>query len=238
MPSCLLATSTVALSCVCEELSLNLVFAAHCHQPLGNFDAVVHQACDRAYLPFLEILAAHPGIKVNLHYSGSLLEWLDGNRPDVLEALAARADQIEWIGGAFYDPILPSIPIEDAMAHLALLSQFLQDRFGRTPRGVWLAERVWDPSLPSLLRRAEMEYTLLDDYAFLQAGYPPGSLTASFITDHLGNTRTIFPIAQELRYAVPGADRGGKQGRADQPISNAQHPLLLNANVGEKFGLW
>ena len=238
MPSCLLSTSTVALSCVCEELSLNLIFAAHCHQPLGNFDAVVHEACDRAYLPFLEVLAAHPGIKVNLHYSGSLLEWLDGNRPDVLEALAARADQIEWIGGAFYDPILPSIPIEDAMAHLALLSQFLQDRFGRTPRGVWLAERVWDPSLPSLLRRAEMEYTLLDDYAFLQAGYPPGSLTDSFITDHLGNTLTIFPIAQELRYAVPGADPEDVLGLLLDRHDHDPQALAVIADDGEKFGLW
>ncbi|MDR9451896.1 MAG: 4-alpha-glucanotransferase, partial [Acidimicrobiia bacterium] len=75
------------------------MFAAHCHQPLGNFDEVVNRACDRAYLPFLEVLAAHPAMRVNLHYSGSLLEWLVENRPEVLEVLTSRGDQVEWISG-------------------------------------------------------------------------------------------------------------------------------------------
>ena len=56
---------------------MDLIFALHCHQPQGNFDAVIEEACDRAYLPFLDVLEAHPSISVNLHYSGSLLEWLD-----------------------------------------------------------------------------------------------------------------------------------------------------------------
>ena len=230
--------STVALSRACEEPSLNLIFAAHCHQPLGNFDEVIDEACDRAYLPFLEVLAAHPGIRINLHYSGSLLEWLDGNRPDVLAALAASADQIEWTGGAFYDPILPTIPVEDALAHLARLSEFLQDRFDHTPRGVWLAERVWDPSLPSLLRNAKMEYTILDDYVFLLAGYPPGDLTDTFITDHLGNTLTIFPIAQDLRYAIPGAEPEEVLALLRERHDHDSQALAVIADDGEKFGLW
>ncbi|MGZ8753706.1 MAG: alpha-amylase/4-alpha-glucanotransferase domain-containing protein [Acidimicrobiia bacterium] len=185
---------------------MNLVFAAHRHQPLGNLPGVINDACDREYLPFLEALADHPGIRINLHYSGALLEWLDENRPDVLETLASRAGQIEWIGGAFYNPILPSLPAQDALAHLSLLSKFLQDHFDQTPRGVWLAEGSWDPGLPSLLHNVGMEYTLLDELAFELAGYSPHDLTDSFLTDHLGNTLTIFPIARDLRDAVRRAD--------------------------------
>jgi hypothetical protein len=233
-----LRASTVALSRACEERSLNVIFAAHCHQPLGNLDAVNNDACDRAYLPFLEVLAAYPGIRINLHYSGSLFEWLEGSRPDVLEALAARAGQIEWMGGAFYDPILPSIPTEDALAHIGMLSEFLRDRFDQIPRGVWLAKRVWDPSLPSLLRKAGMEYTLLDDHAFLPAGYPPDGLTESFITDHLGNTLTIFPIAQDLRHAVPGADPNDVLALLRYRHDQDPHALAVIADDGEKFGLW
>jgi len=217
---------------------LKLIFAAHCHQPLGNVDDVAQDACDRAYLPFLEVLAAHPDIRINLHYSGSLLEWLDKNRPDVLEALTSHANQIEWMGGAFYDPILPSIPTKDALAHIALLTAFLKDRFDRAPRGLWLAERVWDPSLPSLLREAGMEYTLLDDFAFQHAGYPPDSLGGSFITDHLGNTLTIFPIAQDLRNAVPGADPKDVVALLRDRHDQDQDALAVIADDGEKFGLW
>ena len=217
---------------------MNLIFAAHCHQPLGNLEAVVQDACDQAYLPFLEVLAAHPGIRINLHYSGSLLEWLNANRPDVLEALAARTDQIEWIGGAFYDPILSSIPPEDALAHIARLSEFLQDRFDQTPRGAWLAERVWDPSLPSLLRKAGMEYTLLDDHAFLANGYPPDGLPDSFVTDHLGETLSIYPIAQDLRHAIPRSDPADVLAMLRDRHDQDPQGLAVIADDGEKFGLW
>jgi alpha-amylase len=220
------------------ERSLNLIIAAHCHQPVGNLNEVANDACDRAYLPFLEVLASHPGLLINLHYSGSLLEWLEEQRRDVLDRVVACSDQIEWMGGAFYDPILPMIPAEDALAHISRLSEYLQDRFDQTPRGVWLAERVWDPSLPSLLRKASMEYTLLDDYAFLQAGYPPRLLTDSFITDHMGNTLTIFPIAQDLRYAIPWSDPEDVMALLRSRHDHDPQSLAVIADDGEKFGLW
>lgn len=230
--------STVALSRECEDLELKLIFATHCHQPLGNFDEVTNEACDRAYLPFLEILATHPALRVNLHYSGSLLEWLEGHRPDVLEALGEAGDQIEWMGGGFYEPILPSIPVEDAAAQIALLSEYLQARFGQEPRGAWIAERVWDPSLAALLRDAGIEYTILDDYAFLLAGYTPDSLTGSFMTDHLGKTLTVFPIAQDLRYAVPAADPEDVLALLHDRHHRDPQTLSVVADDGEKFGLW
>lgn len=226
------------MSRACEELKLKLTFAVHCHQPLGNFDEVVDEACDRAYLPFLRTLAAHPTIRVNLHYSGSLLERLDGNRPDVLEVLTTLGNQIEWMGGGFYEPILPSIPTTDAAAQLALLSSFLQDRFDQSPRGAWVAERVWDPSLANVLRDAGLEYTILDDFAFLLAGYPPDSLTESFITDHLGKTLTVFPIAQDLRYAVPAADPEEVLALLEDRHDRNPETLAVIADDGEKFGLW
>lgn len=229
---------TVALGRTFQERSLHLIIAAHCHQPVGNLDEVTNAACDQAYLPFLEVLANHPDTRINLHYSGSLLEWLDGNRTDVLEALTANGDQIEWMGGAFYDPILPMIPAADGLAHISRLSEFVEDRFDQTPRGMWLAERVWDPSLPSLLRRAGMEYTLLDDFAFLLAGYPPDDLLDSFITDHLGSAVTIFPIAQDLRYAIPGEEPEDVLAMLRSRHDRDPRALAVIADDGEKFGLW
>ena len=229
--------STVALSRDFEACHVNLILAAHRHQPLGSLPAVINDACDRAYLPYLEVLADHPTIRINLHYSGTLLECLDENRPDALEALASRDDQIEWMGGAFYDPILPSIPAQDALAQVSLQSKFLQDRFHRTPRGMWLAERGWDPSLPSLLRKAGMEYTLLDEHAFALAGYSPGDLTDSFITDHLGNTLTIFPIARELRDAFRRTDPEGVMALLRDRHDRDPQSLAVIADDGEKSSL-
>ena len=232
-----MSVPTVALGRAFEACHVNLIFAAHRHQPFGSLPAEVNDACDRAYLPFLEVLADHPTIRINLHYSGTLLEWLDENRPDVLEALASRDDQIEWLGGAFYDPILPSIPAQDALAQVSLHSKFLQDRFHQTPQGMWLAERGWDPSLPSLLRKVGMEYTLLDEHAFALAGYSPGDLTDSFITDHLGNTLTIFPIARDLRDAFRRADPEGVMALLRDRHNRDPQALAVIADDDEKSGL-
>ena len=226
------------MSRACKDLELKLLFATHCHQPLGNFDTDTNEACDRAYLPFLEVLAAHPGIRVNLHYSGSLLEWLKGNRPDVLESLAKVENQIEWMGGGFYEPILPAIPTEDAAAQIELLSEYLENRFGQRPRGAWIAERVWDPGLAAVLRDAGIDYTILDDYAFLLAGYAPDNLTKSFVTDHLGKTVTVFPIAEDLRYAVPASDPAEVLALLQDRDDGDPRTLSVIADDAEKFGLW
>ena len=78
-----------------------MLLCLHNHQPVGNFDFVLGDACDRSYLPFLEILACFPAIKVTLHYSGFLLWWIGENRPrvlDLLRELVARG-QVEILGG-------------------------------------------------------------------------------------------------------------------------------------------
>jgi alpha-amylase len=226
------------LSRDCEELHLHLVFAAHCHQPLGNFDEVIEEACDRAYLPFLSVLAQHPDLRINLHYSGSLLEWLDTHRPDVLDTLAGIGEQIEWMGGAFYEPILPMIPERDARTHITLLSDFLQERFDQNPRGIWLTERVWEPRIAGLLADAGLEYTVLDDFSFLLAGYSPDRLTRSYTTDHLGKRVTVFPIAQDLRYAIPSAEPHDVLAMLEERHRQDPDGLVVIADDGEKFGLW
>jgi len=53
---------------------LMLVF--HNHQPVGQFDYVSEHSTNVSYLPMIELLERHPNIKVGMHYSGPLLDWL------------------------------------------------------------------------------------------------------------------------------------------------------------------
>ena len=94
---------------------MQLIFAVHCHQPFGQLDTVLDEAIDRAYAPFLDVLARHPGVSINMHYSGSLLEQLDHHRPKLFDSLNLVEEQIEWMGGAMYEPILPAIPPRDRL---------------------------------------------------------------------------------------------------------------------------
>src|ERR1700690_2074320 len=149
----------------------NLVLLIHAHQPIGNFDEVMERTYVRSYLPFLECLERHPKVRAGLHYTGSLLEWIAEHHPEYLHRVKALVDrdQIEVVGGGFYEPILITIPPEDQIEQIRRLANFVEAHFGKRPVGAWLAERVWEPQLPAALAEAGVEYTLLDDSHFLTA---------------------------------------------------------------------
>ena len=99
---------------------ISLALAIHNHQPVGNFGWVFAEVYDRAYLPMLEALERHPGVRLSLHYTGPLLEWLAAERPEFLArlgALVARG-QVELLGGGLYEPILASLPEHDRVDQL------------------------------------------------------------------------------------------------------------------------
>jgi len=54
-------------------------------------------------------------------------------------------------------------------------------RFGVRPRGMWLAERVWEPHLAKPIAEAGVEYVILDDNHFKAAGLPDRALTGYFL---------------------------------------------------------
>ena len=68
---------------------ISLALTLHNHQPVGNFGWVFEEVYERAYLPMLEALERHPGVRVALHYSGPLLEWLAAERAAFLDRLGA-----------------------------------------------------------------------------------------------------------------------------------------------------
>ena len=115
-----------------------LLWAVHSHQPVGNFDFVFENAFRNAYGPFVDVLERHPSIGVDFHFSGILLDWLDKNRPEFLERVAAlvRRGQCGLLAGAYHEPILPPIPRHDQVGQVRALADRLEKRFGVRPRGM------------------------------------------------------------------------------------------------------
>ena len=73
---------------------VSFVFALHNHQPVGNFEHVFKESFEKCYKPFLCLLEKHPMIKVVLHYSGSLIDWIENNVPDNGTIYSDRHDAI------------------------------------------------------------------------------------------------------------------------------------------------
>jgi len=217
---------------------LHFLLGIHNHQPVGNFDSVVDDAVVRAYHPFLETLdRAGGGLPLTVHCSGGLLQALKARaRPtfDLLGRLAADG-RVELLGGGFYEPILALLPDWDKVGQIQALAHFLKSHWGVTPRGMWLAERIWEPQLPRVLREAGVEFVLVDDSHFALAGLDPEKLGGYYLTEEQGASVAVFPINQRLRYLVPFSDPSeslryleGRRGAG----------AVTMVDDGEKFGVW
>jgi 4-alpha-glucanotransferase len=217
-----------------------LVLLIHAHQPVGNFDDVLESAYAKSYLPFVELLEKHPAIRLGLHYSGSLLEWIERAHPEYFGRLKrlANREQVEIVGGGFYEPILVAIPPEDQQEQIRRLSEYIERHFQTRPRGAWLAERVWEPQLPSTLGPAGVEYSLVDDNHFLGAGFELSQMFGYYVAEDMGATVKVLPGLKSLRYLIPfrGVDEITQflHGAAND------HPggFAAMGDDLEKFGVW
>lgn len=218
----------------------DFILGFHCHQPLGNFDEVMLEAASKAYLPLLRALDAHPDVKVVLHFSGCLLEWAEAKAPEVIDRVGALASrgQAELLGGGFYEPLLPIVPEADAIAQVDALRRWIAGRFGVKTRGIWLAERVWEPSLAATLARAGVEYLPVDDTHLLGAGLLEADLSGAWRTGEEGASVTLYPIREALRYLIPFQPVGDAVEWLRRLGESSEHALAVMADDGEKFGVW
>ena len=216
---------------------LHFLFGVHNHQPDGNFDGVIAEAVAAAYHPFFEVLRSEPDVALTVHCSGSLLGWLRehaGKTFDLLGELAASG-RVELLTGGFYEPILPMLRETDKVGQIQRLTEFLRASFGVTPRGMWLAERVWEPHLPRALTAAGVEYVVVDDHHFALAGLAPESVGGYFLTEDEGQPLAVFPISERLRYLVPFAEPRATLEYLESRRGTGSVTLV---DDGEKFGVW
>ena len=229
---------------------VTLLMAIHCHQPVGNFGFVIEEAYAKAYDPFLRVLERHPGVRLALHYSGCLLDWLTAHRPEFLDrvrALASRG-QVELLASGYYEPILPLLPEADRQGQIARMRAAVRASCGAEAAGFWLTERVWEPDLAATLARAGIRYTMVDtnQFATARAWLPEWlqvqdevfwDLLGCYVTEYAGASLVLFPASKRLRYWMPFQPVGQtinflKRLRRDEPAA------VTFADDGEKFGLW
>jgi len=221
-------------------MKANFAMAIHFHQPVGNFDHVIENACNRCYVPFLKTLKKYSEIRMSLHFTGCLLEWMEKNRPEIIDMIKkmVAGRQVEIIAGGFYEPIMSSIPKRDRIRQIELLREYVHKKFKHRANGAWIAERVWEPDLPSTLYDSGIKYIILDDTHFLYAGVTKEKTYGYYTTEDNGKSVFVFPSDKTLRYMIPFKMPEECFAYMRGITEKMENPLFVYGDDGEKFGEW
>lgn len=217
-----------------------LALAIHNHQPVGNFDSVFEEGYCTSYLPMIDLLERHTGVRLALHYTGPLRDWIVDHKPELfrrIRALVARG-QVEIMTGGYDEPVLVAIPDADKLGQVRKLTEAVKADFGYDAVGAWLAERVWEPHLPKPLAEAGVQYTVVDDTHFKYVGLEDSDLLGYYVTEEQGTILRIFGTSKHLRYTIPWASVDEVVGWLREQASEDGAPVAVMGDDGEKFGMW
>ncbi len=214
--------------------------ALHFHQPIGNFDKIFERAYNCCYKPLLETLSDYPDLKVVIHISGCLLDYLDKNHPDTISLLKdmISCGQLEIMAGGYYEPILTAIPAKDAIGQIDMMLEYIKKKFNFKPSGMWVAERVWSPELADVIYKAGMRYIILDDAHLLRSGVKSENMHGYFLTGKGKEKIAVFPSDKQLRYRIPFKLPHETIDYFKNIHASKRALLFTYGDDAEKFGEW
>ena len=180
---------------------INLILGSHEHIPGGAGEDAFERAYETSVKPFISTLNQYPAIQAVLHYSGVLLHWIERFHPECLMVIKTLISQkqVEIVGGGFYEPLMPLIPLQDKIGQVELLTTYLRKQFGKRPLGCWLPALAWEQNMVSALSSCGIGYTFLDEEQFKLAGLKGKELYFPCISEDQGKTLTVFPLSKFLK---------------------------------------
>ena len=220
--------------------TISLIFGTTNSVAVGTPDSLTEEIYEKSFKPFLTTLYQHPDIELTVHYTGVLLEWLQERHPELIMLIneMVKRGQIEVLGGSYYDTVLPLVPSNDRSAQIEALTTLVRRRFGKRPRGAWITELVWEPGMPSSLRRSGMEYIFVGESHLAGAGLRGAELLEPVITEDQGKTLLAFPISADISLFPFRSDPKHVIDRIAGCADESGRRVLSLVADGECFGYW
>jgi hypothetical protein len=201
---------------------ISLVLGFHEHLSPGAGDDDFDDLYGAVLKPLVTALNDRPAIHAALHFSGSLLERLERKKREfflLIGDLVSRK-QIELLGGGFYEPLLPFLPLADKIGQIEMLTTYIRRHFGKKTQGCCLPFGIWEQSLAGALNSCGMAYTFLEAESFRNAGIEEDELCLPVLTEDQGKLVTVFPVFASLEDALRSAGSAPGRRRAAAVFSS------------------
>ncbi len=167
----------------------------HCHISdirNDNFENTYNNTLKK----IISFLFNHPNVCFTFYFPGPILEWLEKNHAEFITLLSdlVNRKQVEILGGGFYEPIFPLIMPVDRVGQIEMNTTYVRKQIGKKPRGIFLGDTVWDPSLISSFKTCGMEFVILNG-SLIPENEPEGK---NLIVEDMGKTLTVIPYHQPI----------------------------------------
>ena len=183
-----------------DSKKISLLLGSHAHVPSGSSDEEFKAVYNQKTLPFITNLYRYSNIQAVLHYSGVFWYWIERNHHEffmLIDDMVSRK-QIEILGGGFYEPCFPLIPVQDRIGQIEFMTTYLRKHFGKRPQGCWMPDFVWEQHLMGSLTACDMLYTFLSQDQFKKAGLPGSHIFSPCLSEDQGKLITVFPVSTAL----------------------------------------
>ena len=167
----------------------------HCHiSDMENQDFEI--TYNKTLKKIISFLYNHPKVCFTFYFPGFVFEWLEKNHAEFITLLSELVNrkQVEVLGGGYYEPNFPLIMPIDRVGQIEMNTTNIRKQIGKKPRGIFLGDTVWDPSLISSFKTCGMEFAILHN-SLIPSNEPEGK---NLIVEDMGKTITIIPYHQPI----------------------------------------
>ncbi len=153
------------------------------------------------YKSVIKYLYSHPTFPLSFAFSGPQIQYFKKRKNELITIIRELVDrkQVEILGGAYHDPLLPLLNSVDRNGQIDLLTAEIRQTFGKRPRGMTLFQDCWDSSLVHNIHTCGIEYVILNANLLPET---KKSYLPIFMSD-LGKNVDIFPYYNDL---IPDED--------------------------------
>ena len=130
------------------------------------------EAVARNLLEGLNVLLESQLVKCSIFLDGPMIEALYNVAKPLMFGKIQNAIQngvLEFLGGGYYDPMLPLFPEDLQTMQLELHRNYLKKVLGVEPQGYFNSSLVWEPGMADVLERSRFDYALVTESAVQDA---------------------------------------------------------------------
>lgn len=117
-----------------------------------------------------------------------------------------REGILEFLGGGYYDPMLPLFPEEAQSQQLDSHREILKKYFGIEPQGYFNSSFVWEMGMTAVLEKSGFDYALVSESAVQATVGRSTPVSGWFTVEDKGSLMRIVPVADALTRAIENDD--------------------------------